>query len=84
MENLSSIFSSISFGLIAGISIGPTFFLILDHTITQSRTQGFLSAAGVILSDVLIFILAGIGVAQFIEQDNVFFTSDWEGLSCWL
>ncbi|HAL66004.1 MAG: Homoserine/Threonine efflux protein [Bacteroidetes bacterium 38_7] len=73
MENLGSIFSGISFGLIAGISIGPTFFLILEHTITRSRTQGFLSAAGVILSDILIFALAGIGLAQFIEQDNILF-----------
>ncbi|MFA6914942.1 MAG: LysE family translocator [Parachlamydiales bacterium] len=64
MEDLTSILTVGIISLVAAISPGPDFFIVLKNSLTHSRKAGFLTAFGVSLAVLihLTYTLVGIGV----------------------
>ncbi len=65
---LKSIFSGLTLGLALALSLGPSFFALIQTSTKSGFRPALALAFGIFLSDVLCVFLAYFGVAQFFDN----------------
>lgn len=63
-----AIFSGLTLGLALALSLGPSFFALIQTSTKRGFRPAFWMAFGIFLSDILCVILAYLGVAQFFDN----------------
>lgn len=63
-----AIFSGLTLGLALALSLGPSFFALIQTSTKRGFRPAFWLAFGIFLSDILCVFLAYFGVAQFLDS----------------
>lgn len=65
---LKAIFSGLALGFALALSLGPSFFALIQTSTKAGFRPAFALAFGIFLSDVLCVVLAYFGIAQFFDD----------------
>jgi len=63
-----AVFSGLTLGLALALSLGPSFFALIQTSTKRGFRPAFWLAFGIFLSDILCVVLAYLGVAQFFDN----------------
>lgn len=65
---MTIVLEGIPAGLLIGLSFGPAFFMMMQTTIANGIRPGLLAGLGIILSDLMMFLLSGFSLTGFMQH----------------